>query len=59
MIEDSAWSYIYIIWFYNLMDEVMVPSKSTEKQLIKKGLPFIVTDEGGPKEVSLSSTLMK
>ncbi len=35
-LEDVAWS--YMIWFYNLMEEVMVPSASTRKQLIEKGL---------------------
>lgn len=35
-LEDVAWN--YMIWFYNLMDEVMVPSSSTRSQLVKKGL---------------------
>jgi glycosyltransferase involved in cell wall biosynthesis len=35
-LEDAAWN--YMIWFYNLMDEVMVPSASTRKQLIERGL---------------------
>ncbi|HEC97642.1 MAG TPA: glycosyltransferase [Nitrospirae bacterium] len=35
-LENTAWN--YIIWFYSQMDEVLVPSKSTEKQLIEKGL---------------------
>ncbi len=35
-LENTAWH--YIIWFYNQMDEVMVPSKTTERQLVMKGL---------------------
>ncbi|HUI45175.1 MAG TPA: glycosyltransferase [Nitrospirota bacterium] len=35
-LEDVAWN--YMIWFYNLMDEVMVPSASTRSQLIERGL---------------------
>ena len=35
-LENVAWN--YMIWFYNQMEEVMVPSASTRKQLIKKGL---------------------
>ena len=35
-LEDVAW--IYMIWFYNQMEEVMVPSTSTQRQLIEKGL---------------------
>ncbi|MCL5793156.1 MAG: glycosyltransferase [Deltaproteobacteria bacterium] len=35
-LENIAWN--YMIWFYNLMEEVMVPSASTRKQLIDKGL---------------------
>lgn len=35
-LENIAWN--YMIWFYNLMEEVMVPSSSTRKQLIDKGL---------------------
>ncbi|HUJ16736.1 MAG TPA: glycosyltransferase [Nitrospirota bacterium] len=35
-LEDAAWN--YMIWFYNAMDEVMVPSSSTRTQLIEKGL---------------------
>jgi glycosyltransferase involved in cell wall biosynthesis len=35
-LEDVAWS--YMIWFYNLMDEVMVPSASTRKQLMERGI---------------------
>jgi glycosyltransferase involved in cell wall biosynthesis/predicted metal-dependent phosphoesterase TrpH len=35
-LEDVAWN--YMIWFYNLMNEVMVPSASTRSQLIERGL---------------------
>ncbi len=35
-LEEVAW--IYMIWFYNQMEEVMVPSSSTQRQLIEKGL---------------------
>jgi glycosyltransferase involved in cell wall biosynthesis len=35
-LEDVAWN--YMIWFYNLMEEVMVPSSSTRTQLVEKGL---------------------
>ncbi len=35
-LESIAWH--YMIWFYNLMEEVMVPSASTRKQLIDRGL---------------------
>lgn len=35
-LEGAAWS--YIIWFYNQMDAVMVPSESTKNQLLEKGL---------------------
>ena len=35
-LENIAWN--YMIWFYNLMEEVMVPSASTSKQLIERGL---------------------
>ncbi len=34
--EDAAWS--FMIWFYNMLDEVTVPSASTKVQLIEKGL---------------------
>lgn len=34
--EESAW--LYMIWFYGRMDEVTVPSQSTRKQLIDRGL---------------------
>jgi glycosyltransferase involved in cell wall biosynthesis len=34
--EDTAWS--YVIWFYNQLDEVMVPSRSTRDQLLRRGL---------------------
>jgi len=35
-LESTAWN--FIIWFYNQMDEVMVPSKSTRDQLVDRGL---------------------
>jgi glycosyltransferase involved in cell wall biosynthesis len=35
-LEKAAWS--YMIWFYNQMEEVMVPSASTRAQLIEHGL---------------------
>ncbi len=35
-LENVAWN--YMIWFYNLMEEVMVPSSSTRQQLVQKGL---------------------
>lgn len=34
--ENAAWN--YMIWFYNLMDEVSVPSLNTSIQLIERGL---------------------
>ena len=34
--EESAWN--YMIWFYGQMEEVTVPSQSTKKQLIERGL---------------------
>jgi glycosyltransferase involved in cell wall biosynthesis len=37
LLEQAAWQ--YMIWFYNQMEEVMVPSSSTRKQLIEHGLP--------------------
>ncbi len=37
ILEKAAWS--YMIWFYNQMGEVMVPSASTRAQLIENGLP--------------------
>ena len=36
-LEQAAWS--YMIWFYNQMEEVMVPSAGTRKQLLSHGLP--------------------
>ncbi len=36
VMENAAWN--YMIWFYNLMDEVMVPSSSTRRHLIERGL---------------------
>lgn len=35
--ENAAWN--YMIWFYNQMKEVTVPSASTRRQLVQKGLP--------------------
>ncbi|NTU43599.1 MAG: glycosyltransferase family 1 protein, partial [Nitrospirales bacterium] len=35
-LEDIAWN--YMVWFYNQMEEVMVPSESTRRQLIERGL---------------------
>ena len=35
-LEDISWK--YIIWFYNQTEEVLVPSKSTQNQIIEKGL---------------------
>ncbi len=37
LLEQAAWQ--YMIWFYNQLGEVMVPSSSTRKQLIDHGLP--------------------
>jgi len=36
-LEQAAWS--YMIWFYNQMEEVMVPSNGTRQQLMMRGLP--------------------
>ena len=36
-LENAAWN--YMIWFYNQMEEVMVPSSGTRKQLQARGLP--------------------
>jgi glycosyltransferase involved in cell wall biosynthesis len=36
-LEQAAWS--YMIWFYNQMEEVMVPSNGTRQQLMSRGLP--------------------
>jgi len=36
-LEQAAWS--YMIWFYSQMEEVMVPSVGTRKQLAARGLP--------------------
>ncbi len=36
-LEDAAWS--YMLWFYNQMKEVMVPSLGMQRELIEKGLP--------------------
>ncbi|MCL0040150.1 glycosyltransferase [Thermodesulfovibrionales bacterium] len=35
-LEKIAWK--YMVWFYNLMDEVTVPSENTTKELIEKGI---------------------
>lgn len=35
-LENLSWK--YIIWFYNQTEEVLVPSKSTQNQIIEKGL---------------------
>jgi glycosyltransferase involved in cell wall biosynthesis len=35
-LESVAWN--FMIWFYNMMDEVTVPSISTQNQLIQRGL---------------------
>lgn len=37
MLERVAWQ--FMIWFYGTMDEVMVPSASTRRQLVERGLP--------------------
>jgi glycosyltransferase involved in cell wall biosynthesis len=37
MLERAAWQ--FMIWFYGRMDEVIVPSASTRRQLIERGLP--------------------
>ncbi|MDK9716578.1 MAG: glycosyltransferase [Trichlorobacter sp.] len=37
-LEQVAWN--YMIWFYNQMEEVMVPSASTREQLLSHGLPL-------------------
>jgi glycosyltransferase involved in cell wall biosynthesis len=37
-LEQVAWS--YMIWFYNQMEEVMVPSTGTREQLLSRGLPL-------------------
>lgn len=36
-LEQAAWS--YMIWFYNQMEEVLVPSNGTREQLLSHGLP--------------------
>jgi glycosyltransferase involved in cell wall biosynthesis len=35
-LENTAWN--FILWFYNQMDEVLVPSTSTRDQLVSRGL---------------------
>ena len=37
LLENAAWQ--FMIWFYNQLEEVMVPSTSTRTQLIEHGLP--------------------
>ncbi len=37
-LEQAAWS--YMIWFYNQMEEVLVPSTGTRDQLLAHGLPL-------------------
>lgn len=37
-LEQAAWQ--YMIWFYNQMEEVMVPSAGTRQQLHAHGLPL-------------------
>ncbi|MDN3513670.1 MAG: glycosyltransferase [Candidatus Brocadia sp.] len=36
-LENTAWN--YMVWFYNQMENILVPSKSTQDQIIEKGLP--------------------
>lgn len=36
-LEQAAWN--YMIWFYNQMEEVVVPSQGTRRQLLERGLP--------------------
>jgi glycosyltransferase involved in cell wall biosynthesis len=36
-LEKAAWN--YMVWFYNQMGEVMVPSAGTRDQLLSRGLP--------------------
>lgn len=35
-LEETAWN--YIIWFYNQLDEVLIPSRATRDQLLQRGL---------------------
>jgi glycosyltransferase involved in cell wall biosynthesis len=35
-LEETAWN--YIIWFYNMLDEVLIPSCATRDQLLQRGL---------------------
>jgi glycosyltransferase involved in cell wall biosynthesis len=35
-LEETAWN--YIIWFYDQLDEVLIPSRSTRDQLLARGL---------------------
>jgi glycosyltransferase involved in cell wall biosynthesis len=34
--EETAWN--YVIWFYNQLDEVLIPSCATRDQLVERGL---------------------
>lgn len=36
-LEQAAWS--YMVWFYNQMSEILVPSAGTRDQLLSRGLP--------------------
>ncbi len=36
-LEQAAWN--YMVWFYNQMEDVMVPSVGTREQLLTRGLP--------------------
>ncbi len=60
-LESIAWD--YMVWFYNQMEDVMVPSLSTERQLIEKGvkaektmpLPrWVNTEEFSPEKRDLN-----
>jgi len=37
LLEEVAWRYVH--WFYSRLDEVLVPSASTRRDLIARGLP--------------------
>lgn len=41
LLEKAAWQ--FMIWFYDQLEEVMVPSSSTRTQLIEHGLPAAKT----------------
>ena len=36
-LEEAVWK--YMIWYYNQMDRVYVPSKSTGEELVERGIP--------------------